>query len=302
MNIFDGLFGKSKSPQNGNPLVYHAFTTAFDKEVDAQGLDSVLGPLSSEAQKALDQTWDVFQTSLQAWRTSAHIAALEASGEIRRSVPDADRKDSVFTFLVDQSGSMRGQNMLLAAAAVDVAQDFVSRLGCESEILGFTTTSWQGGRSRKQWLAKGRPRHPGRLCDLLHVIYQSATEDKGEGTCSWQLRSMLRPDLPKENIDGEAVEWAAARLRKLPHARKFLIVISDGAPVDDSTLVENDLSYLDRHIRDVVAHLKTEAAITLSAIGIGHDVTPYYEDGVMVHTPEDLGQRLVEKVKELILK
>lgn len=169
--------------------------------------------------------------------------------------------------------------MLLATAAADCLQDFARNLGCTVEVLGFTTTTWKGGRSRQKWLNRGRVPSPGRLCDLLHVIYLDANSHMS-GTGSWAFRPMLRPDLPKENIDGEAVEWARDRLKRLTQSRKFLIIISDGAPVDDSTLMENGSDYLLRHLRSVVGEIEAEGEIRLSAIGIGHDVTSYYSDGI----------------------
>lgn len=324
MNIFAALFGKR--PQAGTELAevirhdpsdisrkavevlrktpntdpYRPYTTEFDREITGDQLNSVLGHLTPAHQQALKDAWDSFQNGLAGWRTRIHVSALDASAQIRLALTEAQLRDCTFTFLVDQSGSMRGQSMLLAAAAIDVAQDFLSHLGCSVEILGFTTSSWMGGKSRQKWLNKNRAPHPGRLCDLLHIVYQPASVGIA-GTGAWTLRPMLRPDLPKENVDGEALEWAASRLHNQPHAYRFLIVVSDGAPVDDSTLMENGAAYMEKHLRAVIKHLEDEAALYLAAVGIGHDVTRYYQNGVTVQTPEDMGEAVINQIRGLLL-
>lgn len=190
--------------------------------------------------------------------------------------------------------------MLLATAAADCLHNFLQNLGCKVEVLGFTTTTWKGGRSRQKWQRRGRPSSPGRLCDLLHVVYVEAGSTPS-GTGSWALRSMLRPDLPKENVDGEALEWASERLKRLKQTLKFLIVVSDGAPVDDSTLKENGVDYLSRHLKSVVSKIEDEGTIHLSAIGIGHDVTSYYSDGTVLQGPDELGTALINKTAQLLI-
>jgi cobaltochelatase CobT len=300
LNLFRALFGKPLPVIVTKTEGYRVYTTAFDREVQASELDAVLGPLSTEDARTLEEAWKVFQQGLQAWRTKAHIDALGASTDVRAQLSEDWLQKCAFTLLIDQSGSMRGQSMLLAAAAADIAHDFLRHLGCSVEILGFTTTSWQGGQSRRKWLSKTRIASPGRLCDVLHVIYGSSHDPAG-GTGSWSLRPMLRPDLPKENIDGEALAWAAQRMQKMPYPHKFLIVISDGAPVDDSTLTENSADYLERHLLSVIEGIEEGGAINLAAIGIGHDVTRYYRNGHTVRTPEDLGSALIEKIKALLL-
>ncbi|MDQ3560998.1 MAG: hypothetical protein M3453_17815, partial [Pseudomonadota bacterium] len=211
-----------------------------------------------------------------------------------------ERADTVVAILIDQSGSMRGQSMLLAAAAADVVQDFVRHLGSAVEVLGFTTLSWQGGRSRRQWRSRWRPSAPGRLCDLLHIIYCSI-DNQEIGTGGSVFKPMLRPDLPKENVDGEALEWAAARLHSLPKASKILLVVSDGAPVDDSTLYENDPAILDSHLKQVVGDITAKSNIKVAAIGIGFEVSRYYPNSATVKTAEDLGTAMVSLLETMII-
>jgi len=242
---------------------YLAYTTKFDREVRANDLDSVLGPLGLKDRPAIDEAWRELQTGLLAWRTRQHIIAANAAARIRELLTDEERADTAITLLLDQSGSMRGQKMLFAAATMDIVQEFLVTLGFTREVLGFTTSAWRGGRSRRRWKWRFRPRHPGRLNDILHVIYKSA-DDRRASTGSGDFCHMLRPDLPKENIDGEAVQWAAKRLLLLPQSQKRLIVLSDGAPVDDSTLLENGLTYLSDHLHIVVKRIVEARQIKLA--------------------------------------
>ena len=193
---------------------YKAYTTKFDVEVRANRLDTVLGPLGRNT-NAVDQAWNELQSSLLPWRTRLHIASTAAASRIRAALTEEEREDTAVTLLFDQSGSMRSQKMLFAAATADVIQEFLLTLRIKCEVLGFTTTKWRGGRSRRSWFWRFQPRNPGRLNDLLHIIYQSADETR-VSTGGWVYRQMLRPDLPKENIDGEAILWAASRLAALP--------------------------------------------------------------------------------------
>jgi cobaltochelatase CobT len=194
---------------------YRRFTTKFDVEVHANDIATVLGPLGVEDEAALEQGWQALQTGLLAWKTRLHLLAAESAARIRQKISSEERADTAITLLFDQSGSMRGQRMLFAAATADVAQEFLVTLGFRCEILGFTTSQWKGGRSRQLWMRSFKPRNPGRLNDLLHIIYKSA-DDRRAGAGTWALRQMLRPDLTKENIDGEAVLWAFGRLSALP--------------------------------------------------------------------------------------
>lgn len=299
MGLWDIIAGRRQKAE-ARPTVYRQYTKAFDREIDAKDLDSVLGRQSDVGEAALAEAWEQYQQGLAGWRARTQIVALNHAADIQSELSSAFLSECCVSFLLDQSGSMRGQNMLMALAAVDCAQDFVVGLGCKTEILGFTTSSWKGGKSREKWKGRGRIALPGRLCDLLHIVYVS-TNTAVSGTGAWALRPMLRPDLPKENVDGEAVEWAAARLRLLGLRQKFLIVISDGAPVDDSTLQENGTHYLSDHLRSVIATIEAGRDIRLSAVGIGHDVTPYYGMGPIVQTPNDLGETLIGMIKDQLI-
>jgi len=280
---------------------YRVFSRSLDLVVPAQDLDLVLGPMSVANRAAHDEAWQAFTGALQGWRTKVHLVALDAAARIINAMGTDAGSSTTFTILVDQSGSMRGQNMILAASSTDVACDFIIHLGASVEVLGFTTRSWRGGGSRKRWLFNLRqPRKPGRLCDLLHVIYRDAA-DRRASTCGSQLRPMLRPDLPKENVDGEAIEWAATRLRTRPEPKKILIVISDGAPVDDSTLLANGPDILDQHLREVVDELQRSKDIDIAAVGIGFDVSQYYKTSRTVRTPEDLGNALIGLIEDTVM-
>jgi len=286
----------------GSSRPYKVFTRKFDKVMRAGELGAFLGPLSKAEQVSLDEAWQVFQAALTGWRTKLQVSALEASARIRDRLSDGERADTVVSILLDHSGSMRGQKILLSAAAMDVIQNFLSLLGLSVEILGFTTTSWRGGKSRRLWRRMLCPPYPGRLCDLLHVIYRDGSEQR-LATAPHLFKAMLRPDLLKENVDGEALEWASSRLRTYPHRRKILLVVSDGAPVDDSTLQANDPEILDRHLREVIHTLETSGDIDIAAIGIGleFDVAKYYSTSVTIHTAEDLGAALISLLERLLI-
>ncbi len=192
--------------------------------------------------------------------------------------------------------------MMLAGTAVDVAQAFLGQLGCRVEILGFTTATWHGGKARRKWMRARQPPNPGRLADLLHIIYRSAEEAYAPDN-PWALKSMFWHDLPKENIDGEAVQWAASRLRSRPEKHKVLVVISDGAPYEKSTLSANGVDYLDTHLLTVVNEIERRRDITLAAIGVGFDVGRFYRNTAVVKTAEDLGDglpRLLSRVLDTI--
>ena len=194
---------------------------------------------------------------------------------------------------------MRGQNMLLLAAACDIGQNFLVHLGVRTEVLGFTTLRWKGGESRRLWKRRGGRPLPGRLCDLLHIIYRSA-EDRRASTGGKNFKQMLRPDLPKENVDGEAIEWAVGRLMRMPARRRTLVVFSDGVPADDSTLIANDAAYLDRHLREVIGRIEHAGDIKLVGVGIGFDTAAYYRTSSMISSVDDLGSRLIEILENAI--
>jgi cobaltochelatase CobT len=210
---------------------------------------------------------------------------------------DTDFRDTVVTLLLDNSGSMRGRPITVAATCADILARTLERCGVKVEILGFTTRAWKGGQSREAWLAQGKPANPGRLNDLRHIVYKAA--DAPWRRARKNLGLMMREGLLKENIDGEALDWAHKRLLGRPETRKILMMISDGAPVDDSTLSVNPGNYLERHLRWVIEDIETRSPVELIAIGIGHDVTRYYRRAVTIVDAEELGGVMTEKLAEL---
>ena len=210
---------------------------------------------------------------------------------------DSEFKDTLVSILVDSSGSMRGRSMTTAAICADIIGSTLDRCNIKTEILGFTTKHWKGGDSRKLWLEQGKIPNPGRLNDLRHIIFKPADQAWRRGRKNLGL--MLREGLLKENVDGEALMWAQNRLNKRPEQRKILMVISDGAPVDDSTLSTNSTNYLDTHLRDVIKKVETASETELIAIGIGHDVTRYYKKAVTIHRAEELGGAMLDQLTSL---
>ncbi|HET7448833.1 MAG TPA: cobaltochelatase subunit CobT [Methyloceanibacter sp.] len=210
---------------------------------------------------------------------------------------DTEFRDTVVTLLLDNSGSMRGRPIMVAACCADILARTLERCGVKVEILGFTTRAWKGGHSREEWLNALKPPLPGRLNDLRHIIYKAA--DAPWRRARRNLGLMMREGLLKENIDGEALTWAHSRLLARPEQRRILMMISDGAPVDDSTLSVNSGSYLERHLRQVIEEIETHSSVELLAIGIGHDVTRYYRRAVTVTDAEELAGVMTEKLAEL---
>ncbi|WP_327753763.1 cobaltochelatase subunit CobT [Sphingobium sp. SJ10-10] len=210
---------------------------------------------------------------------------------------DTEFRDTVVTLLIDNSGSMRGRPISIAAISADIMARTLERCGVKTEILGFTTRAWKGGQSREDWLAAGRPPMPGRLNDLRHIVYKKADEPWRRARKSLGL--MMREGLLKENIDGEALLWAHSRLLARNEERRILMVISDGAPVDDSTLSVNSGTYLERHLRQVIEWIENRSPVQLVAIGIGHDVTRYYRRAVTIMDAEQLGGTMVEQLAGL---
>ena len=206
-------------------------------------------------------------------------------------------RDTVVTLLLDNSGSMRGRPIMVAACSADILARTLERCGVKAEILGFTTRAWKGGHAREEWLNAGKPASPGRLNDLRHIVYKSA--DSPWRRARRNLGLMMREGLLKENIDGEALAWAHQRLLARPEQRRILMMISDGAPVDDSTLSVNSGSYLERHLRQVIEEIETRSPVELVAIGIGHDVTRYYRRAVTVTDAEELAGVMTDKLAEL---
>jgi cobaltochelatase CobT len=210
---------------------------------------------------------------------------------------ETDFRDTVVSLLIDNSGSMRGRPVTVAAMCADILARTLERCGVTVEILGFTTVAWKGGQAREKWLAEGKPLNPGRLNDLRHIIYKSA--DQPWRRSRRGLGLMLREGLLKENIDGEALTWAHQRLLARPEQRRIMMVISDGAPVDDSTLSVNPGNYLDQHLREIITWIETRSPVELIAIGIGHDVNRYYRRAVTIVDAEQLGGAMMEQLAVL---
>jgi cobaltochelatase CobT len=231
---------------------------------------------------------------------AARLARIVANPSVPLSFKqerETDFKDTVVCLLIDNSGSMRGRPIAIAAMCTDIIARTLERCGVKTEILGFTTRAWKGGKSRDLWIANGRPPHPGRLNDLRHIIYKAA--DSPWRRTRKNLGLMLKEGVLKENIDGEALVWAHNRLAARGEQRKILMVISDGAPVDDSTLSVNPSHILEQDLRNVIAWIETLSAVQLTAIGIGHDVTRYYRKAVTIADADELAQALTHRLEEL---
>ncbi|HIJ38069.1 MAG TPA: cobaltochelatase subunit CobT [Rhodospirillaceae bacterium] len=301
---------------------YHAFTQAFDQVIDAadlcesdellrlrQQLDQQLGHLQGVVSRLANR----LQRRLMAKQTRAWAFDLEEgqldSGRLARVVSnpmhslsfkqekDTDFRDTVVSLLIDNSGSMRGRPITVAAMSADILARTLERCGVKVEVLGFTTRAWKGGDSREKWVAAGKPADPGRLNDLRHIVYKAA--DTPWRRARKSLGLMLREGILKENIDGEALLWAHARLLARAEQRRILMVISDGAPVDDSTLSVNPGSYLERHLRQVISWIEAVSPVELVAIGIGHDVTRYYRRAVTIMDAEELGGTMLSQLTSL---
>ena len=272
--------------------------------LDAQlkGLQGIVTKLANRLQRRLmaqqNRSWDFDQEEglLDAARLARVIVAPghSLSYKVER---DVEFKDTVVTLLIDNSGSMRGRPISIAAISADVLARTLERCGVKTEILGFTTRAWKGGQSREAWLAGGKPAHPGRLNDLRHIVYKKADEPYRRGRKNLGL--MMREGLLKENIDGEALLWAHSRLLARSEDRRILMVISDGAPVDDSTLSVNSAGYLEAHLRNVIGWIEKQSPVQLVAIGIGHDVTRYYRRAVTIMDVEQLGGTMIEQLAGL---
>ena len=301
---------------------YHAFAPKFDEVIAAEDLcdHDELERLRSYLDKQLAHLQGIvarlanrLQRRLMAQQNRAWEFDLEEGvldpARLSRVVTDpyhplsfmhekeATFRDTVVTLLLDNSGSMRGRPITVAATCADILARTLERCGVKVEILGFTTRAWKGGQSREAWLAAGKPPNPGRLYDLRHIIYKSA--DAPWRRSRKNLGLMMREGLLKENIDGEALDWAHKRLLGRPETRKILMMISDGAPVDDSTLSVNPGNYLEKHLREVIAEVERLGEVELTAIGIGHDVTRYYRRAVTIVDAEQLGGVMLEKLAEL---
>ncbi|MBS7697102.1 MULTISPECIES: cobaltochelatase subunit CobT [unclassified Chelatococcus] len=272
----------------------------LDKQLD--NLQGVVARLANRLQRRLlaqqSRSWefDLEEGMLDPARLSRVVTDPFQPLSFKRE-KDTDFKDTVVSLLIDNSGSMRGRPITVAATCADVLARTLERCGVKVEILGFTTRAWKGGQSRESWLQNGKPVNPGRLNDLRHIIYKAA--DAPWRRARRNLGLMMREGLLKENIDGEALDWAHKRLLGRPEQRRILMVISDGAPVDDSTLSVNPGNYLERHLRHVIAEIEERSPVELIAIGIGHDVTRYYRRAVTLVDAEELGGVMTEKLAEL---
>jgi cobaltochelatase CobT len=310
-----------QAPEKRGPD-YKAYTTRFDEIVDAdelcdpeelqrlrdyldkqlQNLHSVVARLANRLQRRLmaqqSRSWefDLEEGVLDTARLPRVIIDSQQPLSFKQE-KDMAFRDTTVTLLIDNSGSMRGRPITVAATCADILARTLERCGVKVEILGFTTRAWKGGQSREAWLQAGKPANPGRLNDLRHLIYKSA--DAPWRRARKNLGLMMREGLLKENIDGEALDWAHQRLLGRPEQRKILMMISDGAPVDDSTLSVNPGNYLERHLRYVIEEIETRSPIELIAIGIGHDVTRYYRRAVTIVDAEELGGAMTEKLAEL---
>lgn len=301
---------------------YKVYTSEFDEETSADELcdeaeldrlrafldkqlahlQGVVGRLANRLQRRLmaqqNRAWD-FDLE-EGYLDPARLSRLimdpmqPLSYKMER---DTNFRDTVVTLLIDNSGSMRGRPITVAATCADILARTLERCGVKVEILGFTTKAWKGGHAREKWLANGKPASPGRLNDLRHIVYKSA--DAPWRRARRNLGLMMREGLLKENIDGEALIWAHQRLLRRPEQRQILMMISDGAPVDDSTLSVNSGNYLERHLRAVIEEIETRSPVELLAIGIGHDVTRYYRRAVTIVDAEELAGAMTEQLAEL---
>ncbi len=272
----------------------------LDKQL--QNLSSIVARLANRLQRRLmaqqNRSWqfDLEEGMLDPSRLPRIIIDPNQPLSFKRE-KDTDFRDTVVTLLLDNSGSMRGRPITVAATCADILARTLERCGVKVEILGFTTRAWKGGAAREGWLQAGKPASPGRLNDLRHIIYKSA--DAPWRRARKNLGLMMREGLLKENIDGEALDWAHKRLLGRPEQRRILMMISDGAPVDDSTLSVNPGNYLERHLRYIIEEIETRSPVELIAIGIGHDVTRYYRRAVTIVDAEELGGVMTEKLAEL---
>jgi len=271
------------NPTSASPQAYRVYTTEFDRIIHGDELPALLDP---EQEAAFEVKVSEVDPVLSRWRAAAELAAVEEARAYASKHGVDDLNDTVACLLVDHSGSLRvGQRAILATAIAEIVADYWSRIGIRYEILGFTTSSWKGGRSREKWINSGRPPNPGRLCDLLHIVYRTADDQYAGPPPS--VRNLIREALTKENIDGEAVAWAAGRLRDRREARKILVVVSDGGSVDDSTLAENPPWYLERHLKNVIASINEAGDIWLVGIGLDYDVSKYYARHLSVASTDE---------------
>ena len=303
-------------------FTYKVYTRSFDEEIKAEDLcspeelqrlrkhlDQLMGPskatiskLAHRLQRFLmaqqNRSWEFNKEEGMLDSARLHKIITDPLTALTYKVEkDTEFRDTSVSILVDSSGSMRGRSMTVAAICADIISTTLERCNVKTEVLGFTTKQWKGGDSRKLWMEDGKPENPGRLNDIRHIIFKSADTPWRRGQKNFGL--MLREGLLKENVDGEALIWAHDRLARRTEQRKILMVISDGAPVDDSTLSTNPTNFLDLHLRQVIHSIETKSDINLIAIGIGHDVTRYYKNAVTIHRAEELGGAMLEQLTDL---
>jgi len=304
------------------PDPYHVFTTAHDEVIKAEdlcetdelerlrtyldghmsGLSSVIARLANRLQRRLQAqqqrswTFDLEEGVLDTARLTRVITD-PTGGLTFKEEAETDFRDTVVSIVIDNSGSMRGRPIMVAAVCADILARTLERCGVKAEILGFTTRAWKGGKSFQDWMAAGKPKRPGRLNDVRHIVYKSA--DMPWRRAKRNLGLMMREGLLKENIDGEALEWAYQRLQRRPEQRRIMMVISDGAPVDDATQSQNTSGLLESHLREVIDKIENRSDVQLVAIGIGHDVTRWYARAVTINDVEQLGGAMTEKLAEL---
>jgi cobaltochelatase CobT len=303
-------------------FTYKVYTRSFDEEIKAEDLcspeelqrlrkhlDQLMGPskatiskLAHRLQRFLmaqqNRSWEFNKEEGMLDSARLHKIITDPLTALTYKVEkDTEFRDTSVSILVDSSGSMRGRSMTVAAICADIISTTLERCNVKTEVLGFTTKQWKGGESRKLWMEDGKPENPGRLNDIRHIIFKSADTPWRRGQKNFGL--MLREGLLKENVDGEALIWAHDRLARRTEQRKILMVISDGAPVDDSTLSTNPTNFLDLHLRQVIHSIETKSDINLIAIGIGHDVTRYYKNAVTIHRAEELGGAMLEQLTDL---
>jgi len=313
--------GQRQPLKDGDPRKYSVFTNQFDKIIDAKDL------ITEEEIRKLRSNLDLQLSSLQnfisrlanklqrkllakqnrSWSFDLEEGILDASKLPRvvmdpfnslsyKKEKDVDFKDTLVTLLIDNSGSMRGRPITIAAICADILSRTLERCSVKVEVLGFTTLNWKGGKSRELWM-RNKKNNPGRLNDLCHIIYKSA--DTPWRRAKNNLGLMLKEGILKENIDGEAILWAFNRLKKRKEERKIIMVISDGAPVDDSTLSVNSGNYLEQHLKKVVKWVEESKDIEINAIGIGHDVSSYYKQAIKIADVQELGDAMVDRLVEL---
>ena len=307
---------------NDLSLEYKIFTSQFDEITKAENLEN--SDDAFKLRKTLDQQLIGFQDVItklanklqrqllakqnRAWEFDLEEGLLDSSKLPRiimdpynslsfKKEKDLDFKDTVVTLLIDNSGSMRGRPITIAAICADILSRTLERCSVKVEILGFTTKNWKGGKSREFWNKEGKPKKPGRLNDLRHIIYKGA--DTHWRQCKNNLGLMLKEGLLKENIDGEAISWAFNRLKKRKEERKILMVISDGAPVDDSTLSVNSGDFLEKHLKKIVKFIEEKTETEILAIGIGHDVSRYYSRAIKITDVNELGDVMISQLSEL---